>query len=264
MKSNIILFFFFELSFFYFYFSLNVFAKNVSNMVFIEGGTYIPLFKISDNVNENVVNVKSFFMDKYPVTNCEFRNFILSNKDWSIEKISSIFADKNYLSHWSVTDFDKISEKPVVNISWFAADAYCSYLGKKLPSIDEWEYIANASKFYKDSKNDPFFLQKILDWYIDSQSSVLIDVNLMEENYFKVCGVHGNIWEWVEDFNSVILLNTDAEGGGLEEVLYCGAVATNAINPADYVAFMRYAFRNSLEANYTMSRLGFRCVKDVN
>ena len=80
----------------------------------------------------------------------------------------------------------------------------------------------------------------------------------------SIFGMHGIIWELVLDFNSVILLNSDSEGGGLEEVLYCGATATNAINPADYVAFMRFAFRNTLEANYTMPYLGFRCAKDAD
>ncbi len=70
------------------------------------------------------------------------------------------------------------------------------------------------------------------------------------------------LWEWVHDFNSVILINTDAEGGGLEELLYCGATSANAIDPADYIAFLRFAFRNTLDANYTMIKLGFRCAKD--
>jgi len=231
-------------------------------MVFIPSGEYTPLFKYGDESSSNLIFVEKFFIDKYPVTNKEFKDFLINNPEWDIEKASSIFVDKSYLSHWIETDFERIKNYPVVNVSWFAANAYCSFLGKRLPSIDEWEYVASSSESSPVGKDDPGYLQDVLDWYINSQTKNLIDVKFMRGNYWGVFGMHGMIWELVQDFNSVILLNTDAEGGGLEEVLYCGATATNAIDPADYVAFMRFAFRNSLEANYTMTHLGFRCAKN--
>ena len=234
-----------------------------SNMVFIPKGQYTPLFKFGDDVSDELVDVESFYIDKYPITNNNFRKFILANVKWSKKNISNIFADAGYLSHWDSIDFEQMGDYPVVNISWFSASAYCSFVGGRLPSIDEWEYVASSSKTNSIGKNDPGYLQDVLDWYLNAQVKDLANINSMDDNYWGVFGLHGFIWELVQDFNGVILLNTDAEGGGLEEVLYCGATATNAIDPADYVAFMRFAFRNSLEANYTMSHLGFRCVKDV-
>ena len=239
-----------------------LYAEINQEMIFIKEGTYIPLFK-SENIKDEGVKVNSFFISKYPITNTMFKNFIENNKKWSINNIEKIFADKNYLSHWKEEKFENIKDLPVVNISWFAADAYCSHIGARLPTIDEWEYVASSSKKEQIGKNDPNFLQNILDWYLSSQTKKIVNVDLMDDNYWGVSGMHGIIWEWVYDFNRVIILNTDAEGGGLEEILYCGATAINAIDPADYVTFMRFAFRNSLEANYTMSYLGFRCVKDV-
>ncbi len=238
-------------------------CKSNNDMVYIPHGKYEPLFKNSDVV-EKKVNVDAFYINKYPVTNNDFKEFINNSPDWNTKSIKSIFADRNYLSHWIETDnFENIKNYPVVNVSWFAAQAYCNYTNSRLPTLDEWEYVASASKIDPIGKNDPIHLQKILDWYISTQTIINITPDLMECNYWLVCGLHGSIWEWVNDFNSVILLNTDAEGGGLEEVLYCGASATNAIDATDYVAFMRFAFRNSLEANYTMTTLGFRCAKDI-
>lgn len=233
------------------------------DMVLIEKGGYTPLFKYGESL-DTVIYVDSFYMSKYPVTNCEFQNFILLNQDWSVEKVKFIFADRNYLSHWDKScDMSSICDLPVVNVSWFAANAYCAFIGARLPTLDEWEYVASASNDKRCAKDDPSYLHTVLDWYINYKSNALSSIKNMESNYWGIFGLHGYIWEWVSDFNSVILLNTDAEGGGLEEVLYCGATATNAIDPADYVAFMRYAFRNSLEATYTITNLGFRCVKDV-
>lgn len=250
----------------YFIFLIFIFSIQLcycsSDMVFIQGGNYTPLFKFGDDALDEFVEVKSFYIDKYHVTNKDFHNFVLRNPKWSVEQISSIFADRGYLSHWNDVDFNLVADHPVVNVSWFAASAYCSYFNKRLPSVDEWEYVGSASNKSRIGKDEVGYLQDILDWYLNSQFKVLSGVKQMDCNYWGVCGLHGYIWEMVENFNSVILLNTDAEGGGLEEVLYCGATATTAVDPADYVAFMRFAFRNSLEANYTMSHLGFRCVED--
>lgn len=239
------------------------FAAGKSNMILIPKGDYTPLFKYGDD-SSDTVTVESFYMDVYPVTNLEYQEFIKSNPKWSVDNISNIFSDNGYLNHWNGVFLNEISSYPVVNVSWFAANAYCLALGYRLPTIDEWEYVASSSKTSSFGKNDPRYLQDVLDWYLNSQTKKLVKVNALECNYWGVCGMHGYIWEWVLDFNSVILLNTDAEGGGLEEVLYCGATAINSIDPADYVAFMRFAFRNSLEANYTMSSLGFRCVKNFD
>ncbi len=235
--------------------------KLANEMIFIPDGFYTPLFKQNNNEKTDIF-IEKFYINKYPITNEEFKSFIKDNPEWSISSIKSIFADRNYLSHWKENEiFADISDKPVVNVSWFAAEAYCNYIKARLPNIDEWEYVASFGDKELNSK-DPIYLKKVLDWYIKGQSKTLISRKNMEVNYLGVYGLHSSIWEWVNDFNSVILINTDAEGGGLEEILYCGATATNAIDPSDYMSFMRFAFRNSLEANYTITKLGFRCAKN--
>ncbi|HIH2763233.1 MAG TPA: formylglycine-generating enzyme family protein [Candidatus Azoamicus sp.] len=245
----------------YFFYSIISFPVVLNDMVPILPGEYVPLFRYGSVAEKVYVN--SFMINKYPITNFEFEKFVLQNPNWNSSSIDTVFADKNYLSHWTNSNIEPMYDYPVVYVSWFAADAYCSYVGGRLPTIDEWEYVSSAGFFTLDGRNEIGYFQNILEWYISSQVSGLVDVFNMQKNYWEVYGLHGVVWEWVSDFNSVILLNTDAEGGGLEEVLYCGATATNAVNPIDYVAFMRFAFRNTLEANYTSSTLGFRCVFDV-
>ncbi|HIH2762288.1 MAG TPA: formylglycine-generating enzyme family protein [Candidatus Azoamicus sp.] len=244
-----------------FIYSFSTFAFILNDMVSIPSGEYIPLFKYGNS--QDGIYVKTFKINKYPITNFEFKKFILNENSWHSCNIDIIFGDKNYLNHWRDVDLSLLYDYPVVYVSWFAADAYCSYIGGRLPTIDEWEYVASAGVDSLCGRDEIGYFQTILDWYIASQVNGFVDVSKMRSNYFGVCGLNGYIWEWVSDFNSVILLNTDAEGGGLEEVLYCGATATTAVNPIDYVAFMRFAFRNTLEANYTNFNLGFRCVIDV-
>jgi len=49
----------------------------------------------------------------------------------------------------------------------------------------------------------------------------------------------------------------------IERTLYCGAGAAGATDFENYAAFMRYAFRSSLQASYCIANLGFRCAHDA-
>lgn len=256
--------------FFIFFYCFNLsFAGNIKDiddnyesMVLIPKNVYYPLFKTDVDVSAPI-EVDSFYIDKYPITNGDFKLFLLSNESWNKTNIKSIFVDKNYLSHWAISNFDDIINNPVTNVSWFAANEYCNFYDKRLPTVDEWESVGSSGELTSIGKNDPNYLTSILNWYTGERSNFLINIENMKKNYWGIYGMNGIIWEWVDDFNSIIMLNADAEGGGLEEVLYCGAAATISLDPSDYVAFMRFAFRSSLQADYTMESLGFRCAKDV-
>ena len=49
---------------------------------------------------------------------------------------------------------------------------------------------------------------------------------------------------------------------GLDRQLFCGSGAEGTKDRRNFPAFMRYGFRSSLKASYTVHNLGFRCVKD--
>jgi formylglycine-generating enzyme len=46
--------------------------------------------------------------------------------------------------------------------------------------------------------------------------------------------------------------------------LFCASGSFGASDKEDYAAFMRFAFRGSLKANYTVGNLGFRCAKNLH
>jgi formylglycine-generating enzyme required for sulfatase activity len=70
-------------------------------------------------------------------------------------------------------------------------------------------------------------------------------------------------WEWVLDFNSIFITGKSRNGGGTNTQLYCPAGSATASNTENYAAFMRFAFRGSLEGDYTVKNLGLRCAKDL-
>lgn len=240
------------------------FGQSSNKMVFIKGGTYVPLFSLK----AGKVNVKSFYMDMYPVTNFEFQQFVNQYPEWQKQNVKAIFADKNYLKNWSMNNqigknANQLKNTPVVYVSWFAAKKYCECQGKRLPTIDEWEFVGRASQTKMDATNEPAFLQQILDWYAKPTPSILNNVGIGFKNVYGLYDIHGLVWEWNLDFIAALSIKDSRDGNNLNSTEFCGAASNNSSTPQNYAAFMRYAMRSSLKANYSQPNLGFRCVKEV-
>ncbi|MDO7171095.1 formylglycine-generating enzyme family protein [Mariniflexile sp. AS56] len=230
-------------------------------MVSIKGSRYIPLY----GRDSSVVEVKNFEMDVFPVTNADYANFIKQYPKWQKSKVIKLFVDKSYLTNWENDLELKDSEKPdspVTYISWFAAKDYCECQGKRLPTIDEWEYVAMADETTKDARVKSSYNKQILAWYEAPRSNE----NKIGENQKNIWGVHdlhGLVWEWTLDFNSVLITGESRKDVDKDSNLFCASAAVNATDLMNYAAFMRYAIRGSLKAKYSMKNLGFRCVKDI-
>ena len=82
-----------------------------------------------------------------------------------------------------------------------------------------------------------------------------------QANYHGVRDLHGAIWEHVADFSTVMVSGDGRSGGELDRRLMCGSGAQGARDPADYPAFVRFAMRSSLKADYCIHNVGFRCVR---
>jgi formylglycine-generating enzyme len=232
-------------------------------MALIPTGVYHPLFRSESDPKE--VRVKSFYLDIFPVTNGAFLEFVRANPRWQRSRVKTIFADKSYLKSWA-SDLDPGSNAPagvpVTDVSWFAAKAYAQWKGQRLPTVAEWEYAASASSTRANGEHDPEFKRQVLKWYCTPATEKLSPAGLSPANFWGIHDLHGLVWEWVADFNSA-LLTGDAQGDtGLDRSLFCGGGAQGAADVQDYPAFMRYAFRSSLKADYCVHNLSFRCAKD--
>jgi formylglycine-generating enzyme required for sulfatase activity len=224
-----------------------------------------PLYPSDPKITK--IKVPGFLLDRVPVTNGEFLRFIKQHARWRRDRISPLFADQRYLSHWEKAD--KLGKsahpkQPVVFVSWFAAKAYCESRGARLPIETEWELAGQASFDAADGKNDLKWKQTILNWYAKPTSPTMAEVGTSKANYWGVRDLHGLIWEWILDFNSTMFsVDNRGEGDG-DKATFCGSGSLKASDKQNYASFMRFAFRSSLEAKYTTSTLGFRCAKDLN
>ncbi|MEO5905152.1 MAG: formylglycine-generating enzyme family protein, partial [Saprospiraceae bacterium] len=179
--------------------------------------------------------------------------------------VKEIYADDHYLSGWiNDTSYQPNlkSSSPVTTISWFAARAYCDCLGKRLPTIDEWEYVAMADQSLADARRLDSYNQYILHQY-EKPQSYLNEVGTASANFWGLHDLHGLVWEWTEDFSSVMISGESRKDGSNDPDMFCGSGSLGSSDLMNYAAFMRYAFRGSLKANYSIRNLGFRCAKDI-
>ncbi len=235
--------------------------SQVVKMASIERGTFVPLYGAT---SKKPVQVDAFNIDVYPVTNVQFLEFLKKYPENSRSRMKGIFADKSYLSHWE-SDFNygssNLSTAPVTNISWFTAKKYCECQGKRLPTMDEWEFVAMADEKRIDARTKESFNNYILSWY-EKSKTYANPVGQTFKNYWGVYDMHGLVWEWTADFNSVFLSGESRKDKDSDRNLFCGSGSVNATDLMNYAAFMRYAFRGSLKARFTTKNLGFRCAKD--
>jgi len=233
-----------------------------TEMVRVPSGQLLPFWMAPVSKTEKTnspIEVSSFQAMKYAVTVNEYREFLKKSPGWDANHISPLFADKNYLEGWSQQQKNPTS--PVTNVSWFAARAFCEFHGMRLPTVNEWEFMAAASEDKKDANKDEIFLRRILDWYGEPRGESLKSVGHIYKNLYGLWDMHGLIWEWVEDFNSSFVTGESREDSSFNKNMFCGGGAMSGADKENYAAFMRFAFRSSLKGNSSTWNLGFRCVK---
>ena len=234
-------------------------ANCQSKMVAIKGGIYIPLYG-RDSLQ---VTIADFKMDVYPVTNQEFLKFIKEYPKWKRSKAKTLFVDGGYLTNWksdTILGDRQALKAPITSVSWFVANEYCKCQGKRLPTVDEWEYVAMANKKLPDARKLKTYNEFILSWY-EKPKTFNNEIGSTFMNYWKVYDLHGLVWEWTSDFNSVLISGESRKDIDTDSNLFCGSAAIGATDLMNYAAFMRYAIRGSVKAKYTMKNMGFRCVE---
>lgn len=213
--------------------------------------------KTKQKSNKIILRLDSFQIQSHPVSVLDFKKFIIENPEWSKNSVSSLFKDDYYLNNFeNATDL-----APITYVTWFAARAYCHWLGLRLPNLNEWEYVAAASETKRDANRDPKFLERILKWYGEPQGQEMKNVGSIYKNKYGIWDLHGLIWEWVEDFNTNFVTGESREDGSYNKDMFCGAGAMSSTDKENYAAYMRFAFRSSLRGKSSVWNLGFRCAK---
>ncbi len=232
--------------------------------VLIPAGVYRPLTRSTADPAE--VAVAAFDLDVLPVTNAEFLAFVQAHPQWRRSRVSPLFADATYLQHWAgdvELGTTAPADAPVVNVSWFAARAYARARDQRLPTVAEWELAAAVGYSTLSGRDEPDFIRDLYAWLSRPAPAVLPSVTTAKANFIGVRGLHGLVWEWVDDFDTAMVTGESRADSGLDRDLFCGAGAASARDTGNYAAFMRQALRSSLKARQGTSLLGFRCATSL-
>jgi formylglycine-generating enzyme len=232
-------------------------SARAGEMVRIPAGSHRPLY--TEGARE--VGVAAFELDRYPVTRAEYLAFVRDRPRWRRGEVRPIFASPAYLADWpGALDVGGTAgaRRPVTNVSWFAARSYCEWRGKRLPTENEWEYVAAASEARRDAGRDPEFIARLLELY-GRRAANRPGVGASAPNAFGIHDLHDLGWEWVLDFNTAVVSDDSRSKGSRDRELYCAAGVLGAADPGNYPAFLRYAFRSGLQGSSTANNLGFRC-----
>jgi formylglycine-generating enzyme len=231
-------------------------------MVLIPAGRYLPFLKETQRAplkseTARPVDVGAFRMDRHAVTNAEFLAFVTRNPEWRRSRVKPLFADERYLASWR-SDLELAQPtdagRPVTEVSWFAASAYCEAEGVNLPTLDQWEYaLADAGR------DREVVRQRSLAWHAKPAAAKPAPVVMTPANGYGVAGLVGSIFEWTLDFNSKPGGEESRDPGARDSTLFCGGGSIATLDATDYAAYLRFAVRASLRANYSTSTLGFRC-----
>ena len=223
----------------------------LAGMVHVPAGEYTPIRGMDGMVMR--VHVAAFDIDAHAVSRGDYLSFVRKHPEWKRGKADPQRAASSYLAEWrgpldpgDATD----ATRPVTSVSWYAANAYCEAEGKRLPTTDEWEYVAVASDASRDASHDPAFMSRLLAMYASRTATAPPPVGHGFKNVYGIEGLHGSAWEWTRDFKP-------------QEMTNCAGAAMGASDPSNYPALLREAFRSVLNERSSTRMLGFRCATNA-
>lgn len=168
-----------------------------------------PWEKSARRYHEQKLQIASFWIDKYPVTNAEYKRFVDATHYHPAD-------DHNFLKDWSHGTFPAGWEnKPVTWVSLEDARAYAHWAGKRLPHEWEWAYAAQGT----DGRSYPWgnrwplaaaedgviHLENVHELPLpdkgrDALPPSDVDAHPAGASPFGVQDLVGNVWQWTDEF----------------------------------------------------------------
>jgi len=195
------------------------------------------------------VDVPAFQMDKFEVTNADFAAFVEAT-GYQTE------AEKRGASRmWRDEYGDGKDDHPVVRASWNDAVAYCTWLGKRLPTEAEWEKAARGPEGFRYPWGNDYDATKVNGKESGLRGTTV--VGSYPPNGYGLLDMAGNVWEWTSDWYQAYPANPmpDQFYGEKFRVVRGGGWFEEA---PQLVTYNRNAADPEKTAN---DDLGFRCAK---
>ena len=202
-------------------------------MVFVPGGPFVrgASNRAPDEAPEAVVEVPSFYIDKYEVTNAEFKEVFPEH----------IFAEgrENF---------------PVAGVSWSMATDFAKAAGKRLPTELEWEKAARGPEGFEFPWGNEFDVALCNVSGSGHNAPVQRGANIEGVSPYGVVDMAGNVYEWTQDWYQAYPGNTlvTKDYGQVFRVLRGGSYQSERFE-------VRSARRHFDKISATRADYGFRC-----
>jgi gamma-glutamyl hercynylcysteine S-oxide synthase len=204
--------------------------------------------------HDHPMHVKSFWIDKYPVTNAQFKKFIDATHYRPQD-------DSNFLHDWKDGSYPSGWEnKPVTWVSLEDARAYAAWAGKRLPHEWEWQYAAQGT----DGRTYPWGN----DWKAEAvpvpdkgrtmRGPDAVDAHPQGASPFAVMDLVGNVWQWTEEFQ-----DEHTRGGILRGGSYYQPQGSIWYFPQAYKLVEHGKLLLMAPSKDRSAGLGFRCAQDA-
>jgi formylglycine-generating enzyme required for sulfatase activity len=207
-------------------------GKDGALMVLVPAGEFLY------GDNNQRMSLPAFYMDKYEVTTKLYSTFLAGTTplkqptDW-IQQMAFVGA----------------GDRPVVNVTWHDADAYCRHYGKRLPTEQEWEKAARGTdgRKYPWGDEEPSSRHALFDTKWNGYRTLaVVGSHEAGASPYGIQDLAGNVWEWTSsDYDSS---NKVIRGGTWDDVAH----------------LLRTTFRESRNPSYIYTFFsGFRCAQDA-
>jgi iron(II)-dependent oxidoreductase len=204
--------------------------------------------------HDHPMHLKSFWIDKYPVTNAQFKKFLDATHYHPKD-------DLNFLQDWSGGTYPAgWDNKPVTWVSLDDAREYAAWAGKRLPHEWEWQYAAQGT----DGRTYPWgsawdaAAVPAPDKGRTMRGPDAVDAHPQGASPFGVMDLVGNVWQWTEEFQ-----DEHTRGGILRGGSY--------YQPQGSIWYFPQAYKLGEHGKLLMMApsmdrsggLGFRCAQDA-
>ena len=232
-----------------------------------------------DDERQYEVTLSAFRMSKYEITNAQYAAFlnakgIGSDGIWAAAPVyptqALIYADNYSGLTYSGSQWVPVAgyeNAPVINVTWYGATEYATYIGGTLPTEAQWEYACRAGTTAPfNTGNYLTNLQANYNWaypYNDGINSVTTypgmtqAVGTYPANAWGLFDMHGNVWEWCNDWYGTYPTTTQTNPTGATtgsyRVIRGGSWSYSAQD-------CRSAYRSNDGPSFSYSDFGFRVV----
>jgi formylglycine-generating enzyme required for sulfatase activity len=233
---------------------------------FLMGATDADSKAADDEKPQHTVYLDSFWIDRTEVTNAQFVRFLNAMGEHEgtceghqcVEMKEGEDADSHILQRSGRYEVEAgFGEHPVIEVTWYGAQAYCQWAGVRLPTEAEWEKAARGAdgRRYAWGNSAPDCSKA---QYGDcAGATVPVGSKPEGASPYGVQDMAGNVWEWVSDwydlayYRSSPAQNPLGSTSGEEKVFRGGSWGYPS-------TFIRATERGSNHRWYAGPNIGFR------